>query len=243
MAHFFDISTLITLYAALIAILTGLIYIGKPNLLIIIQKELIHELSEDYKQWMEKAERYSHGTRLSGPKIRIRRALGRFSQDFSIPHSVLIVSGLAFVAWLFCLFMLVAGYVYSGMKNYTTINVILLVAQFNLIAMGVTSWFGQNNYVTRPVLYLSSTMFWWIVFTTLGMLMGISGFFFQVISYSFLPYVFYTITLIPLIPIAAFIWSAYGVYRDEKQKFDHLKNLVIDFEKFRLEESLRQKKK
>ena len=42
-------------------------------------------------------------------------------------------------------------------------------------------WFGRNNSVEKPMLFLMSSLVWWAVFTAAGILMGVFGLFFHVI--------------------------------------------------------------
>ena len=128
MSFSLDLSLLATLFGFVMVILTGLVYWGKVNFLIFAQKQIIIELASTNKELLVKAERYSHGTRLSGPKIRISRLMSSFSRQYVVPSSVMVVSGLAAVAWLFCLFLMVASYIYTGVQHISIINIILLVA-------------------------------------------------------------------------------------------------------------------
>lgn len=238
-----DISTLITLYGIIFVMLTGLVYWGKPNFLVFIQKGIIHEMETKNEELIEKAKKYSHGTRLSGPKIRIRRTLSHFQQEYTIPNSVMVVSGLAAVAWLFCLFFMVTGYVYTGIQKSVIVDIILLTAQFNLGVMIVMGWFGGNNHVEKPVLFLISLLIWWLVASVVAFAMGVFGFYFHVISSPYLHCTFYSLSLIPLIPI---LWAVAVVllfHQKEKSKYKSLKNAVMAFEQFRMEESKKPKRK
>ena len=127
MSFSLDLSLLATLFGFVMVILTGLVYWGKVNFLIFAQKQIIIELASTNKELLVKAERYSHGTRLSGPKIRISRLMSSFSRQYVVPSSVMVVSGLAAVAWLFCLFLMVASYIYTGVQHISIINIILLI--------------------------------------------------------------------------------------------------------------------
>lgn len=238
-----DFSTLLTLFGIIIVILTGLVYWGKPNFLVFIQERVICEMAKNNEELIDKAKKYSHGTRLSGPKIRIKRMLSHFQQEYAVPNSVMVVSGLAAVAWLFCLFLVVSGYVYTGIHEILIVDIILLTAQFNLVVMLFMGWFGRNNRVEKPVLFLISLLIWWLIALFLACVLGLSGISFQIIPFSHLNCTFYSLSLIPLIPI---LWAVCVVLlfsRKEKCKYDLLRKTVLDFEEFRKNENLKQKKK
>ena len=217
-----DLSLLVTLFSIIVLVLTGLVYWGKPNFLIFIQKGIISEMAASNRDLMDKAERYSHGTKLSGPKIRIKRMLSKFSREYAVPNSVLVISGMASVAWLFCFFLVTASYIYSGIKSPTIVNAILLVAQTNIAAMLQMAWFGRNNSVERPVLFLISSLLWWMLFTFAAILMAVSGAFFHVITIDQLQYAFYSFSLIPLIPILWGVCLTMSFLTKESRKYKEL---------------------
>lgn len=238
-----DISLLATLFSIIIVILTGLIYWGAPNFPIFLQKGITSEMAKGHRELLDKAHKYSHGTHLSGPKIRIKRLLGRFPQEYSVPNSVLVVSGFAVVAWLFCLLLMALSFLYSGTKALSIINILLLSAQTNLGVMFIVGWFGHNNNVERPVLFLISSFLWWFIATLVATILGLTDLFFHVIALDQLHFVFYSFAMIPFIPIIIMLCVIAEYYREERNKYANLKKAVIAFEKFRVEESQRSKKK
>lgn len=236
-----DLSLLATLIGIVMLMLTGLVYWGKPNFLIYVQKQVSNEMAASNKELLEKAERYSHGVRLSGPKIRIKRKLSCFSSDYIVPRSVMEVSALAAVAWLFCLFLIVASFIYTGIQSLTLLNIILLSAQTNMIVMAAMFWLGKNINIERPMIFLMSLFKWWAIFTIAGILMGVSGLYCHVIPKEYMRHAYYLFSLIPFIPI---LWAVCVtlVYRNrEKKKYSELSEVVFAFEKFRKEESQRKK--
>lgn len=192
---------------------------------------------------MDKAERYCHGTKLSGPKIRIKRMLSKFSREYAVPSSVLVVSGMASVAWLFCFFLVTASYIYSGIKSSAIIDAILLTAQTNFLVMLQMAWFGRNNSVERPVFFLISSFLWWILFTVVAIFMAVSGVFFHLITIDQLHYAFYSFSLIPLIPILWSVCLMMLFLSKEERKYKELEATVKAFEDFRKEESRKGKRK
>lgn len=238
-----DLSLLATLFGIVVVLLTGLIYWGKPNFLIFLQKGIISEMAKGHRGLLDKAEKYSHGTRLSGPKIRIKRMLSRFAHEYSVPNSVLVVSGLASVAWLFSLFLVVLSFLYFGIQESSIIDTLLLGAQTNLAVMLLMGWFGRNNSVEQPVLFLISSFAWWFFATMVATIMGLSGLSFHVIAPEQLHIAFYSFAMIPFIPIAWSVCVTAAYYRREHNKYNDLKKAVTAFEKFRLEESQKSKKK
>lgn len=240
-----DLSLLVTLFGIVVVLLTGLIYRGKPdyNFLIFLQKGITNEMAKGHLELLGKAEKYSHGTRLSGPKIRIKRLLSRFAHEYSVPNSVLVVSGLAAVAWLFCLFLIVLSFLYSGIQEPSIIDILLLGAQTNLAAMLLMGWFGRNNSVEQPVLFLISSFVWWLFATMVATIMGLSGLFFHLIAPEQLHIAFYSFAMIPFIPIAWFVCVTVAYCKREHSKYTDLQKAVTAFEKFRLEESKKSKKK
>lgn len=238
-----DISLLATLFGIVIVLLTALIYWGKPNLLTFLQEGITSEMAKGHRELLDKAEKYSHGKHLSGPKIRIKRLLSRFSQDNSVPNSVLVVSGLAVVAWLFSLFLIVLSFLYSGTQAPSIINVLLLAAQTNLLVMFITSWFGYNNSVERPILFLISSFIWWLLATLVATFLGVAGLFFHVIASEQLHIAFYSFAMIPFIPIAALVYVTAAYCIEEHRKYSDLQKAVTAFEIFRLKESQRSTKK
>lgn len=243
MSFSLDLSLLATLFGFVMVILTGLVYWGKVNFLIFAQKQIIIELASTNKELLVKAERYSHGTRLSGPKIRISRLMSSFSRQYVVPSSVMVVSGLAAVAWLFCLFLMVASYIYTGVQHISIINIILLVTQTNVGAMLLMGWFGRNNSVEKPMLFLMSSLVWWAVFTAAGILMGVFGLFFHVIPLDQIHYAFYSFSLMPIFPILWAVCVALAYLWSERKKYKNLRKAVFAFEEFRKEKSQRIKKK
>lgn len=238
-----DFSLLATLFGCVMVILTGLVYWGKANFLIIAQKRILIELATTNKELLVKAGRYIHGNRLSGPKIRISRLMSSFSRQYVVPRSVMVVSGLAAVAWLFCLFLMVASYVYTGVQHISIVNIILLVTQTNVGAMLLMGWFGRNNSVEKPMLFLMSLLVWWAFFTVVGILMGVFGLFFHVIPLDQIHYAFYSFSLMPIVPIIWAVCVALAYLWSEKNKYTNLRKAVIAFEEFRKEKSQRIKKK
>lgn len=238
-----DLSLLATLFGIVVVLLTGLVYWGKPNFLVFLQKGITSEMAKGHCELLDKAEKYSHGTRLSGPKIRIKRMLSRFPHEYSVPNSVLVVSGLAAVAWLFCLFLIVSSFIYSGIQESSIIDILLLGAQTNLVAMLLMSWFGRNNNVEQPVLFLISSFVWWFLATIVATIMGLSGLFFHVIAPEQLHIAFYSFAMIPFIPIVWSVCVTAAYYRRERSKYTDLQKAVTAFERFRLEESQKSKKK
>lgn len=236
-----DLSLLATLFGIIMVVLTGLVYWGKPNFLIYVQKQVISEMAASNKELLEMAERYSHGTRLSGPKIRIKRKLGSFSCDYVVPNSVMEVSALAAVAWLFCFFLVVASFIYTGIQSLKLLNIILLTAQTNMVVMAIMAWFGKNNNVEKPILFLMSLFVWWVAFTVVGCLMGLGGLSLQIIPTEHLHYAYYSFWLIPFIPIMVTVYTVFAYRCKEKQKYSELGDAVFAFEKFRKEESQRKK--
>ena len=71
----FDVSLFVTVLSFIFATLTGLVYLGRENLLIMSQKGILHEFSLIYNDTLAKAERYSHGANVTGRKLRIKRCL------------------------------------------------------------------------------------------------------------------------------------------------------------------------
>ena len=238
-----DLSLLATLFGFVMVILTGLVYWGKVNFLIFAQKQIISELALTNKELLVRAERYSHGTRLSGPKIRISRLMSSFSRQYVVPSSVMAVSGLAAVAWLFCLFLMVASFIYTGIQHISIVIIILLVTQTNVGAMFLMGWFGRNNNVEKPILFLISLFVWWAFFTAVGILIGIFDLFFHVIPLNQMHYAFYSFSLMPFIPILWAVCVALAYLWSEQKKYRNLKRAVLAFEKFRKEENQRTKKK
>ena len=236
-----DLSLLATLFGIVMVVLTGLVYWGRQNFLIYVQKQLISEMAASHKDLLKKAEHYSHGTRLSGPKIRIKRKLGVFSNEYTVPRSVIAVSALAAVAWLFCLFLMVASFIYTGIQSFTILNIILLVAQTNLAVMALMLWLGKNNNIEKPILFLMALLIWWAISLAVSFVMGACGLFFHVIPTHQMHYAYYSFSMIPFIPILWAVCVAFAYYKREKRKYKELSEAVVAFEKFRQEESRKKK--
>lgn len=74
-------------------------------------------------------------------------------------------------------------------------------------------------------------------------IMGLSGLSFHVIAPEKLHIVFYSFAMIPFIPIACMVCVTVAYYKKEHGKYTDLQKAVTTFEKFRLEESQKSKKK
>lgn len=236
-----DLSSLATFFGIVVAVLTGLVYWGKPNFLVYLEMRVTSELETSNRELLDKAERYSHGIRLSGPKTRIRRRLSSFSHDYVVPNHVIEVSALATVAWLFCFFLIGASFIYTGIQSITLLNIILLTAQTNMAVMLFMTWYNRNNSIEEPMLFLMTIFFWWGVFTLAGVINGVCGLYIPIIPIEYLHYAYYSFSLIPFIPIFWAVCVAFAFRNREKQKYEELREAVLAFEKFRKEESQRKK--
>lgn len=241
MSFTIDLSSLATFFGIIEIVLTGLVYWGKQNFLIYLEMRVTSEMAAMNKELLDKAKRYSHGTRLSGPKTRIRRKLSNFPPEYVVSNTVLEVSALATVAWLFCFFLIVTSFIYTGIQSITLLNTILLTAQTNMVVMMVMSWYKKNNSIEKPMLFLMTIFFWWSVFTIAGVIMAICGLFFPFIPLEYIHYAYFSFSLIPFIPIFWAVCMAFAFYNREKGKYSELRDAVVAFEKFRKEESQRKK--
>lgn len=226
----FDVSLFVTVLSFIFATLTGLIYIGRENLLIMSQKGILHEFSLIYNDTLAKAERYSHGANVTGRKLRIKRCLGRAKSEYAIPKSVMTVSGLSAIGWILCFALAIAGFVISSTKSSIITNIALLTPQCNIITMGVIAWFCSKTRIDVPILFLLLCGLLWIISAAFVVGLTLAGWYFHVISEEYMPIAFIVILAVPLIPIFVGIVDFICYLCETFKKFKMLKAAVKDFE-------------
>ena len=239
----FDIPLFITLLGIMMVIIPGLIFYGKSNFLTRRQEGIVQDIKEQHGALLIKAKRYTSGKRVKGLKLKLQRHLEPCLEDYRPPKSVLTISGISVVCWLFCLFLIVSGFIYSGTKSSAALNAILLTSQMVLVAMLILAWFRANNDVVKPHLFLIQSFRWWLIATVVGVGMALTHCFIPVLSQKMTTVIFYLYVCIPLIPAIFAVISTYNLYRNEKKKFADFFMVLEEFEEYELPKGKKQRKK
>lgn len=229
----FDISLFVTVLGLVVVVLSGLLYLGKDNLIILCQKGLINEMSKIYAGTLVKAERYCHGANVTGRKLKIKRCLGKVRREYSVPKGILMISGLSAVGWLLCFSLAIIGFIMSSTGNLDMVNIGLLSAQYCLLVMVVLAWFCHKTKIELPILFLLLCGLLWLIAIVIAIMTGLLGWFIPVIPIKCISRMFILILGIPLIPVILAVLNIVNYLLKELNKYKKLKMEMSDFEKHR----------
>lgn len=243
----FDTSLLLGLVSILLIILTPMLIVEDKNNapLLNIVRGIDKDLLKYYQPLLDKAKRYSHEKNLKGKKLRIHRMLGNFPdpKDKSSPQFIAAVAGMAIVGWVYCLFLGMVSYIYSGLGNASLIDWILISGQFSLIVEFVVYWFGKTFPVVYPTLFFIVSLLLFSVGIVLGIVLVFTGSFFHVIDAEDIKWFYLGSLIVPLTPIIMTIVELFRYFIQENIKYYQLKIAVSDFEESKKESGKRRKKK
>lgn len=238
----FDASLLLSLLGIIFAILVPLSAFGEKPLLLRLVRGVDKDLLKLNKTLLEKARRYTHEKNLSGKKLRIHRLLGNFPDEKETPRFIAAVAGIAIIGLVFCLFFSLITYIYSGVKDISFINWILIAGQISFLVELVVFWFGKTFDVKDSTLYLVYAVFLLLIGFAVGAALSFTEHFFDVFPEKQVKWFYLGTLLVPFAPIFTALMELLLYWHKERKKYKQLKEAILDFEASKKESGKKTKK-